>query len=65
MYMKSFQTDLQKLKNLAKLKNCELLTTEKDYFRIKKSFRKKINFLKVELSIYQQKQFYRYLSEKL
>ena len=59
------ESDLQKLKNLAKLKNCELLTTEKDYFRIKKSFRKKINFLKVELSIYQQKQFYRYLSEKL
>ena len=59
------ESDLQKLKNLAKLKNCELLTTEKDYFRIKKSFRKKINFLKVELSIYQEKQFYRYLSEKL
>ena len=59
------ESDLQKLKSLAKLKNCELLTTEKDYFRIKKSFRKNINFLKVELSIDKEKQFYRYLGERL
>ena len=58
-------SDLQKLKNLAKTKNCELLTTEKDYFRIKKSFRKKINFLKVELSVDKEKQFYRFLNKKL
>ena len=59
------ESDLQKLKNLAKTKDCELLTTEKDYFRIKKSFRKNINFLKVELSIDQEKQFYKYLKERL
>ena len=59
------ESDLQKLKNLAKKSNCELLTTEKDYFRIKKSFRKNINFLKVELSIDQEKQFYKYLNERL
>ena len=59
------ESDLQKLKSLAKLKNCELLTTEKDYFRIKKSFRKNINFLKVELSINQEKKFYKYLNERL
>ncbi len=59
------ESDLKKLKNLAKVKNCELLTTEKDYFRIKKSFRKNINFLKVELSVDQEKQFYKYLNEIL
>ena len=59
------ESDLQKLNNLAKAKNCELLTTEKDYFRIKKSFRKNINFLKVELSVDKEKQFYRYLNERL
>ena len=59
------ESDLQKLRNLAKIKNCELLTTEKDYFRLKKSFRKKINYLKVELSIKQKKQFYKYLNERL
>lgn len=57
--------DLQKLKKLAKSKGCQLLTTEKDYLRIKESSRKNINFLKVELSIDKKKQFYKYLNEKL
>ena len=59
------ESDLLKLKELAKLKNCELLTTEKDYLRIKKSLRKKINFLKIELSIDDEKKFYKYLNQKL
>ena len=59
------ESDLQRLKSLAKKKNCELLTTEKDYLRIKKSFRKNINFLKVELSVDKEKQFYKYLNERL
>ena len=58
-------SDLDKLKNLAKKNNCKLLTTEKDYFRIKKTFRKDISFLKVELLVDQEKQFYKYLSERL
>ena len=58
-------SDLQKLRYLAKIKNCELLTTEKDYFRLKKSFRKNINYLKVELLVEQKKQFYKYLNERL
>ena len=59
------ESDLQELKNLAKLQKCELLTTEKDYLRIKKSYRKNINFLKVELSIEHEKKFLKYLSERL
>ncbi len=59
------ESDLKRLKELAKLKGCELLTTEKDYLRIKKPFRKNINFLKVELLIDQEKQFYKYLKERL
>ena len=59
------ESDLHKLKNLAKKNNCELLTTEKDYLRMKKTLRKNINFLKVELSVDQEKQFYKYLGEKL
>ena len=57
--------DLQKLKELAKINDCKLITTEKDYFRIKKAFRKNINFLKIELSIDQEKKFYKYLKERL
>ena len=49
--------DLLKLKELAKINGCKLITTEKDYFRIKKAFRKNINFLKIELSIDQEKNF--------
>ena len=59
------ESDLLKLKSLAKLEKCELLTTEKDFLRIKKSFRKNINFLKVELSINEKKKFYKFLKDKL
>ena len=57
--------DLEDLKELAKTSNSELITTEKDYFRIKKTFRKNINFLKVELLIDQEKKFYKFIKEKL
>jgi len=57
--------DLQKLKQLAKVNGCKLITTEKDYFRIKKAFRKNVNFLKIELSINQEKKFYKYIKERL
>ena len=57
--------DLLKLKELAKINGCKLITTEKDFFRIKKAFRKNINFLKIELSIDQEKKFYKYLKERL
>ena len=57
--------DLQKLKKLAKVNGCKLITTEKDYFRIKRTFRKNINFLKIELLIDQEKKFYKYLKERL
>jgi len=57
--------DLQKLKELAKINGCKLITTEKDYFRIKKTLRKNINFLKIELSIDQEKKFYKYIKERL
>ncbi len=59
------ESDLLRLKSLAKLEKCELLTTEKDYLRIKKSFKKTINFLKVELIVNEEKQFYKYLKDKL
>ena len=57
--------DLLKLNELAKINGCKLITTEKDYFRIKKTLRKNINFLKIELSIDQEKKFYKYLKERL
>ena len=55
-------TDLSRLKEVAKSTGCELLTTEKDYFRIKNLIEKNKLF-KVELLIDQEKQFYKYLHE--
>ncbi len=59
------ENDLQELAKEAKLKGCRLLTTEKDFYRINKIFRKNINFLKIELSIDQEKKFYKYLHDRL
>ena len=59
------ESDLQKLKQLAKQKGCELLTTEKDHLRIKKTHRKNINFLRFESLIEKEKKFFKYLGEKL
>ena len=50
----------KKLENLmkkAKEKNTVLLTTEKDYLRIDKNYRKNINYLKIKIEIENQSQF--------
>jgi len=43
--------ELDDLLNRAKEKNSILLTTEKDYFRINKKYKKDINFLKIKVEI--------------
>tara|TARA_Y100000590_G_C15703049_1_gene1007496 strand:- start:1077 stop:2003 length:927 start_codon:yes stop_codon:yes gene_type:complete len=43
--------DLKKLINIAENNDQILLTTEKDYFRIHEDFKKKIDYLKIELEI--------------
>ena len=48
------------MKNLissAKEKNAILLTTEKDYFRINKNYKKNINLLKIVVEIQNKDQF--------
>tara|TARA_B110000438_G_C15799366_1_gene644393 strand:+ start:139 stop:1071 length:933 start_codon:yes stop_codon:yes gene_type:complete len=49
------RNDLKQLVNKAKKKNCELITTEKDYFRIKGLSRSNINYLTVKLKIVNEK----------
>jgi len=44
-------TELEKLTIDAKEKNAILLTTEKDYLRINKNYKKNINFLKIKIEI--------------
>ena len=50
-------TDLNNLIKKAKEKNSILLTTEKDYFRIHKDYRKNIDYLKIKAKIEKENEF--------
>jgi tetraacyldisaccharide 4'-kinase len=56
---------LAKLKNNAKKDNLTLITTEKDFFRLNKSQRKNIKFLKIKLEIKDKKNLKKVLISKL
>ena len=43
--------DINKIQKLSKDLNCEIITTEKDYFRLNKEKIDNINFIKSELKI--------------
>ena len=51
------KAELNKLINEAKVNNAVLLTTEKDYYRIDDSYKKNIEFLKIELEIENKSNF--------
>ena len=56
---------ISKLKNIAKNKKLEIITTEKDYLRLSKKNKKNINFLKIVLKIKNKKSFSKFLNERL
>ena len=49
------EENINKIINDAKNFNCKIITTEKDYFRLSKENRNKINYLKIELKILDEK----------
>ena len=57
--------DLKKLKDKAKKENLTLVTTEKDFFRLNKTQRKNIKFLKIKLEIKDKTKFMKTLISKL
>ena len=57
--------DILSLKKLAKKKNLNIITTEKDYLRLNKKNRKNIKFLRVDLSIKNLVKFSKFLKERL
>ena len=57
--------DILSLKRLAKKKNLNIITTEKDYLRLNKKSRRNIKFLKINLNIKNEKNFTKFLKEKL
>ncbi len=58
-------SDIFTLKKLAKKKKLNIITTEKDYFRLNKKNRKNVKFLKVDLNIKNLQNFSKFLFERL
>ena len=58
-------SEIKKIKKIAKNNKLEIITTEKDYFRLNNNNKKNIKFLKVNLQIKNIKQFSRFLEERL
>jgi len=56
-HYKYSENEIEKLLNKKKEKDCVLLTTEKDYFRISESNKKNINYLRININIENKDQF--------
>ena len=59
------ETDLERIKKIAKNENLKILTTEKDFLRIPKNLRKNINYLKINLKIKKFKKFSNFIEKSL
>ncbi len=49
--------EIKKIKTLAKKENLNIITTEKDFFRLNDNQKKNVNYLKIELKIKNEHQF--------
>ena len=61
-YSKSY---IEKLKNMAKMNNLKLITSEKDYLRLSRFDKKNINFLKIELKVLEKQKYLKFLMERI
>ena len=57
--------ELKKIKEKAKLINADIITTEKDYFRISEKDRSGIDYLEIDLKIEHEKDLINFLKTKL
>mgnify|MGYP001166917028 FL=1 len=57
--------DVLNLVKVAENKNLKIITTEKDYVKIPKNLRAKINFIKIDLEILEQKQLTELIKSKI
>tara|TARA_B100001250_G_C19798110_1_gene789716 strand:+ start:360 stop:1283 length:924 start_codon:yes stop_codon:yes gene_type:complete len=58
-------SEIKEIKHKARLKNLNIITTEKDYLRLNSKDKKNINFVKIDLKIINLEKFYNFLIEKL
>ena len=59
------KSDIKKIVNEAKKLNANILTTEKDFVKISNYDTEKVNFLEIELKIYEEESFIKFIYEKL
>jgi len=64
-HYKFSNSEINNIKKIAKNRKLEIITTEKDYFRLNKNNKKNIKFLKIELQIKNIKKFKKFLKERL
>ena len=57
--------DIAKIKKISVKENLKIITTEKDYCRLNKSMREDINYIKIELSLQNEKEFIDFLKNKI
>ncbi len=57
--------DIKKIKKIAKQKKLEIITTEKDYYRLSSSNKKNIKYLKIYLKIKNEENFKKFLIKTL
>ena len=57
--------EIDEIKKLAKEKNLEIITTEKDFNRLSNKNKKNINFLKIELRIKNVNKFLKFIKKKI
>lgn len=55
--------DINQLKEIAENNDLELITTEKDFHRLQEEYKININFLKIDLKIFDEKKFFKDVSE--
>ena len=59
------EKDIDKIKNISLKKNLKIITTEKDYYRLKESMRENIDYIKIELSLKNENEFIIFLKSKI
>ena len=56
--------ELEKIISYAKENNAKIITTEKDYYKLDQKYLNEIMFLKLDLKIYDQNNFLKFIKSK-
>lgn len=59
------EKDIQKIKKIAEKFNAQIITTEKDFVKIKENYRNNINFLKIDLEIDHEENLVNFIKSKI